>query len=143
MQWVHLLIFLSQQVQRQLTFKMFNKNLNVGFSISIYVFGSFIFSGCAENINTRNNLTSSSKVLIVNAAQEKAIEYIIVVNENAKISDAMNILNKYDVRIIKNLNRGRYLIGVKQDPGIEQLRNDIVGSDYINYIQPNFIYKPQ
>ena len=109
----------------------------------MYLFGGLVFSGCAENINSLDNFTSSSKVIILVADQEKVIEYIIVVKENVKISAAMNILNKYDAHIIKDLNRGRYLVGVKQDPGIEQLRKDIVGSDYINYIQPNFIYKPQ
>ena len=112
-------------------------------SISMLVFAVFIFSGCAENINTSGNLKDSTKVITVNENQEKVTEYIIVVKENIKISDAINTLNKYDIHIIKNLNRGRYLIGVKQDPGIDQLRKDIMGSDYINYIQPNFTYKLQ
>ena len=75
--------------------------------------------------------------------ESKPNEYIIVLSENVSIENAIRNLQKYDAWVIKDIERGRYLIGLKNDPGIEQLKKDVLGSKDINHIQPNFIYTIQ
>lgn len=73
----------------------------------------------------------------------KLTEYIIVLKENVSVADAIDNLQKYDVQVIRDLKKGRYLIGLKNNPGINQLKHDLEGSEYIKHIQPNFTYKAQ
>ena len=70
-------------------------------------------------------------------------EYILVLKENVSVADALNSLQKYDVQVIRDLKKDRYLIGLKNNPGIDRLQEDVESSEYIKHIQPNFIYKIQ
>lgn len=70
-------------------------------------------------------------------------EYIIVLQENVSIASAINSLQKYEAQAIRDLKKGRYLIGLENDPGIELLKKDVEGSDLIKHIQPNFTYTTQ
>ena len=75
--------------------------------------------------------------------ESKQNEYIIVLSENVSIENAISNLQKYDAQVIKNLKRGRYLIRLRSDPGIEQLKKDVLEFKDINHIQPNFVYTIQ
>ena len=66
-----------------------------------------------------------------------------IVESGLSITDALNSLNTYDIWLIKDLKQDRYLVGLKKNPGIERLKNDFIGSEYIKHIQPNFTYTTQ
>ena len=70
-------------------------------------------------------------------------EYIIVLNENVSIADALNNLQDYEVKVIRDLNKNRYLIGLVKDPGIEKLTKEVEKSEHIKRIQPNYSYTIQ
>ena len=107
------------------------------------VFGAFVISACQEP-NYQNEKVAEREVGFTEINEEsRSSEYLIVLEENISITTALNNLQKYEVRVIKNLKKGRYLIELKQDPGIEQLRKDLEGSEHIKQIQPNFIYTIQ
>ena len=75
--------------------------------------------------------------------ESKPNEYIIALSENVSIENAIRNLQKYDAQVIKDLKRGRYLIRLRNDPGIEQLKRDVFESKNIDHIQPNFVYTIQ
>lgn len=70
-------------------------------------------------------------------------EYIIVLGENVSITHALDSLSRYEAELIKDLKKGRYVIELRTDPGIERLKKDVEKSEYINFIQPNYQYKAQ
>ena len=107
------------------------------------MFGVLVISACQER-NYQNEKVAEREVGFSESNEESdSSEYIIVLEENTSITTALNNLQKYELRVIKNLKKGRYLIELKQDPGIEQLRKDLEGSEHIKQIQPNFIYTIQ
>ena len=109
----------------------------------ILLFGISVISGCSDS-NYHNGKVADPEVEISAGTREsKQNEYIIVLVENASIESAMNNLQKYDAQVIRDLKRGRYLIGLGNDPGIEQLAKDVKGSEQIKQIQPNFSYSIQ
>jgi hypothetical protein len=117
---------------------LFNKSL----LCFILFAGVVLFSGCKEAKNNSNDI--ETQILNNQDKIKKNIsEYIIVLKEGSKITDALNSLNAYDIRLIKDLKQDRYLVELKKNPGIERLKNDIIGSEYIKHIQPNFIYTTQ
>ena len=112
-------------------------------SFCIVVVGLFVTSACSESIFHKEQTASQEVLLPVGNDESDLIEYIIVLNDNVDIARALNKLKKYEVQVIRDLNRGRYLIGLKNDPGIEQLRKDVEASEKIKLIQPNFTYTIQ
>lgn len=139
MQWDHLYISHNQQESLQL----FNRKLNVGLFNCILVCGLFFISACTENNYNSSHVTNQSLDISVQIKKVKVAEYIIVLKEGINITTALSRLKIYDTHLVKDLKRGRYLISLKNNPGIEQLQKDITGSEYIKFIQPNFRYKSQ
>ena len=117
---------------------MFNKSLLCFILFSAVV----LFSGCKE-VQNNNNDTENQTLNNLVKIKKNSSEYIIVLKEGSKITDALNSLNAYDIRLIKDLKQDRYLVELKKNPGIERLKNDIIDSEYIKHIQPNFIYMTQ
>ena len=116
---------------------------NCCISTYILLFGISVFSGCSDS-NYHNGRVYEPEVEIsTNTKESKPNEYIIVLVENVSIKNAMNNLQKYDVQVIRDLKRNRYLIGLKNDPGIERLIKEVEGSVHIKHIQPNFTYTTQ
>jgi len=102
-----------------------------------------IISGCSDSSYQNGKVSEPGAQIPAGSSESKPIEYIIALVENADIEDAIRHLHKYDAQVIKDLKRGRYLISIRQDPGIEQLKEDIDDSEYIERIQPNFTYTAQ
>ena len=103
----------------------------------------FLISACTENkhnsrINTDKPLNTSTEI-----KEEKIAEYIIVLNKGIELTTALSSLKIYDTHLVKDLKRGRYLISLKNDPGIDKLKKDILYSKHISHIQPNFNYTTQ
>ena len=100
-------------------------------------------SACTESI--RHSEKNAEQVVepSVTNKELKPSEYIIVLEENISISSAISILEKYDAQVIRDLDKNRYLIGLKNDPGIEQLKKDVESSGHIKHVQPNFTYTIQ
>ena len=48
-----------------------------------------------------------------------------------------------EIQVIRDLKKNRYLIGLKHDPGIEQLKKEVEAAGQIKLIQPNYTYKTQ
>ena len=117
---------------------MFNKRL----LCFILFAGVVLFSGCKE-VEHNSSYTENQRLNNPVKIKKNISEYIIVLKEGSKITDALNSLNAYDIRLIKDLKQDRYLVELKKNPGIERLKNDIIGSEYIKHIQPNFIYTTQ
>lgn len=121
---------------------MFNRKLNLR-KLNVILFCIFLISACTEkNYNSRPITDKPLNVSAVNK-KEKISEYIIVLNKGIKLTTALSSLKRYDTHLVKDLKRGRYLISLKNDPGINKLKKDIVYSKYIKHIQPNFIYTTQ
>ena len=112
-------------------------------SISIVVFGIFLISACTESNNQSGYIADGKAEFSASNNESILVEYIIVLEENISIGDATSILKKYEVQVIRDLKKDRYLIGLKNDPGIERLKKDVEGSEYIKQIQPNFNYTIQ
>lgn len=107
------------------------------------VCGVFVTSACTERKYNSNYIVKKPLDSSEQLNKVKVIEYIIVLNKGVKFPDAVMSLKIYDIQLIKDIKRDRYVVGFNNDPGIEQLRKDIVRSKYIKHIQPNFSYKAQ
>lgn len=139
MQWELSLTSQSQQDCRLL----FNKMSKYSLSFCVIVFGVLIICGCSDS-NYQNERAIEREVEFSASNQEsKPNEYIIVLSENVSIENAISNLQKYDAKVIKSLERGRYLIELKNDPGIEQLILDVSDTKDIVHIQTNFTYTIQ
>ena len=122
---------------------MFNRIPKFCLSVCIVVFGTFVISACTESNYQGEYVTDGKAELSSSNNESILVEYIIVLEGNISIGDATSILKKYEVQVIRNLKKGRYLIGLNNDPGIERLKKEIEGSEYIKQIQPNFSYSIQ
>lgn len=122
---------------------MFNSKLNVALINCTLVCSVFLLSACTENNYNNNYITNKPLDSSEQINKVKVIEYIVVLNKGVKFSDVVMSLKSYDIQLIKDIKRDRYVVGFKYDPGIEQLQKDIIGSKYIKHIQPNFSYKAQ
>ena len=122
---------------------MFNKTPEYWLSICIVVFGAYVNSACTESNYQGEYIADGKDESSANNNESILVEYIIVIEENVSIEKAISIFKKYKTQIIRNLKKDRYLIGLKIDPGIEQLQKDIEGSEHIKQIQPNFSYTIQ
>ena len=71
------------------------------------------------------------------------VEYIIVVAEDVSLDAAMQHLQKYEATMLQDLKRGRYLISLRQNPGIDQLKGEVDETSDIVLIQPNYTYTTQ
>jgi hypothetical protein len=120
-----------------------SKNRRCHLLYCIIVIGTIGISACAES--NRHSEKKSGQVVesSVSNEQSKPSEYIIVLEEDISISSAIGILEKYEAQVIKDLDKNRYLIGLKNDPGIEQLKIDVESSRHIKHVQPNFTYTIQ
>ena len=109
----------------------------------IVVIGIAQISACTEsNRRSEKNAEQVVEPSVTNN-ELKPSEYIIVLDENVSITNAIGILEKYEAQVIRDLNKNRYLIGLKNDPGIEQLEKDVESSEHIKHVQPNFTYTIQ
>ena len=122
---------------------MFNKIPNRYLSICVTACGIFALSACTESNYNSEYVVDRKAEASAKGKETKLTEYIIVLKENVSVVDALNSLQKYDAQVIRDLKKSRYLIGLKNNPGINQLKNDLEGSEYIKHIQPNFSYKAQ
>ena len=102
-----------------------------------------LITACAENNYNSNHVKNQLSETSIQINKVNTANYIIVLKKDVKITDAIASLKKYDIQLIKDLKRNRYLVGLKSNPGIEQLQKDIIDSDYIKFIQPDYSYKSQ
>ena len=98
---------------------------------------------CTEYKKPNNNIVESKIGTLVKHDEVKLTEYIIVLNEGAVISDSIKVFNKYQVEILKDLKRNRYVIGLMNDPGMKVLLKEIEQHGNIKLIQPNYRYQAQ
>jgi hypothetical protein len=112
-------------------------------SIGIVVCSTFAISACTESNQKSEYIPDRVTESSVSNEEPNLTEYIIVLEKDVSIESATGILKKYEVQVIRDLKKDRYLIGLKNDPGIERLKKDVEGSGYIKYIQPNFTYTIQ
>ena len=122
---------------------MFNRLPKHYLSICIVVFSIFLISACTEPNYQSENVADDKTELLASNDESNLSEYIIVLEKNASIESASSIFDKYDGQVIKDLKKGRYLIRLKNNPGIEQLQKEVEGSEHIEHIQPNFTYTTQ
>ena len=112
-------------------------------SICVTVCGILALSACKEAINSNERVSDRASESSESNRRSSLAEYIIVLKKSSSIADALNSLHKYDVQVIRDLKKGRYLIRLEEDPGIGRLEKDVKGSEYIKHIQPNFVYTIQ
>lgn len=122
---------------------MFNRKLNTGLFACTLTCCLFLLSACTQESHNSSHVSKQLKDTAIRVKKVDVVEYIIVLKKDVKVTDAVNSLKIYDVQVIKDLKRDRYLIGVKNDHGIDKLKKDIVDSEYIKHIQLNFIYSTQ
>ena len=122
---------------------MFNRLPKYWLSICIVVFSIFLISACTESNYQSEYVADGQADLSASNNESILAEYIIVLEENVSIASATSIFGKYEGQVIKDLKKDRYLIRLKNDPGIEQLQKEVEGSEHIKHIQPNYTYTIQ
>jgi hypothetical protein len=100
-------------------------------------------TSCGSDSSNHQSLILDHDAKSENQQRTALSEYIIVLKSGSDIKSAIKELEEYEVRIIRDLKREQYLIEIKNDPGLEQLKSDVTRSSHINFIQPNYTYKTQ
>jgi len=122
---------------------LFNRSPKGNWYFCILVSGVFVTSACTESNYHGEKVAQQEVESSVSNEALNLSEYIIVLEDDVSISSAISILEKYQVQVIRDLNKNRYLIGLKHDPGIEQLKKEVEAAGQIKLIQPNYTYKTQ
>jgi hypothetical protein len=122
---------------------LLSKSHTYWLQIGTFFAGVSLIGGCSDSNYQNGQLTALAVEGAATVNTSIQNEYIIVLAENVSIEEALDQLQVYGATVIRNLKRGRYLISVKQDPGIERLTEDFDGSEIIQHIQPNYTYRTQ
>lgn len=105
--------------------------------------GLSIIAGCSDSNYQNGKVTEPTAEVHADTVESKPAEYIIVLVDNASLKAAIRDLQPYEAVVIRDLKHGRYLVGLKEDPGMERLQADIKASVHIQMIQPNYTYTTQ
>lgn len=68
-------------------------------------------------------------------------EYIVTVERNEAESLLRHLFKAYGIEHVKDLGAGNYLLKLKNDPGIAELRRIEGASEKVRSIQPNLVYR--
>jgi len=111
--------------------------------VIIGVFAFSLFTSTSIFSSYQNEYVVNGKVGSTTRNKKALAEYIIVLEDNVSFAIATHRFKKYHVRIIRDLNKGRYLIGIRHDPGIKHLQKIIQDTGHIKHIQSNSPYTVQ
>ena len=78
--------------------------------------------------------------MLQNQQNIKAAEYLVTLDKDVHITDIMKQFSGYGPKLVKDLGRGRYLIQLEQDPGLDVLKQQDCFKKAACKIQPNFKY---
>lgn len=99
-------------------------------------------AACDDRVH-RNDSSLMEQTPSSSSQSSKQSEYIIVLKEGIEIEAVVETLTKYGGRTIRDLGRGRYLVSLALDPGIDALQQDPELIKGILSIQPNHRYSIQ
>lgn len=88
--------------------------------------------------------TAGSRSLQAPAGARPAVvvgEYIVTAKTNAAADAIRTAYAAFGVENIQSLGRGRFLLRLSQDPGIERVRRVGLDSGNIEAVQPNYVYR--
>ncbi len=76
------------------------------------------------------------------ATQQQRVqgEYIISLRKGGDEKHLRALYKKYGIQKVTPMGRGRYLIRIQRDPGLERLKKETIDSEFIKAVQPNFRY---
>lgn len=108
-----------------------------------FLVGSLSIGGCSESGYREGRADQTVVQASAGLERSEPAQYLIQLAEGKNIETVIALLQKFDARIVRDLDRGRYLVELGSDPGLEQLVNEFHGSDLIDQIQPNYSYQSQ
>ena len=68
-------------------------------------------------------------------------EYIVSLKPTEDSETVRKVYGEYEIAFLNDLGRGRYLMRLSKDPGLESLKRKAAASGKIESIQPNFRYR--
>ncbi len=96
-------------------------------------------AGCS---NSHTETYTKDRELIRESNQNRVPgEYIVTVREGADVSAAQALFSEFDIREVRDLGGRRLLLKLGKDPGPETVQRKAAGSEKIQAVQPNFIYR--
>ena len=100
-----------------------------------------IVVSCDDSANQKN-------LELRNIAPQPATEnrvpgqYIVKLKEQGTEETLRTLFAEFGIKSIQDLSKGRYLITLEKDPGPEDISRQAATVAGIEYVQPNFIYRP-
>jgi hypothetical protein len=68
-------------------------------------------------------------------------EYLVTLREGGDEAALRRALARHALREVEALGRGRFLVRLADDPGLDALRRDALASGEVVDVQPNFAYR--
>jgi hypothetical protein len=68
-------------------------------------------------------------------------EYLVTLRGPGDEATVRRALAPHVVREVRDLGRGRFLVRLADDPGLDTLRRDALASGEVVDVQPNYIYR--
>ena len=95
---------------------------------------------CGDSANQKN---LEPRVITTQPATENRVpgQYIVKLKEEGSTETLHKVFAEFGVKSIQDLSKGRYLITLEKDPGLEGITRQAVTSSNIEYVQPNYIYR--
>ncbi len=67
-------------------------------------------------------------------------EYIVTLVDGGAIESVRKTLAVYYVLKLEDLGKNRYLVKLRNDPGPEEVKNQLLVSPEVKAVQPNYLY---
>ena len=95
---------------------------------------------CSDSANQEN---LEPRIITTQTTAENRVpgQYIITLKKGGRVETLHEVFAEFGVRSIQDLSRGRYLITLEKDPGLENISRQAVTSPNIESVQPNYIYR--
>lgn len=68
-------------------------------------------------------------------------EYIVTLQQEGGAALVQELYADYGVRAVEDLGRGRFLVKLKKDPGLDEVQRVGMVSGKVKAVQPNFVYR--
>ena len=99
-----------------------------------------VLTGCSAADYSQPTLTAAPETKLSSYVPG---EFIVTAAPAANIDQVRLIYAAFGVKEIRDLGRGRFLLRLEHDPGLDRVRSAGVQSGMITAVQPNYVYRTQ
>ena len=108
--------------------------------ISCFLLASIFVVSCTDSTNQKN---PEPRILSPQTTNENRLggQYIVTLKKGANSETLTSVFQQYGIKSIQEFSKGRYLIILEHDPGLDTIIKQAAASSEIDTVQPNYTYQ--